>query len=525
LRNLLFASLAVLALASPSFAADKPPENAPNPTGHHDEGGAPSDTAKKSDTNNPAASAVETAQPRKRSIPLNGRTLNYTVTPGTLTIRNDDGDPIASVFYTAYTVDGPERTRPVTFLFNGGPGSSTMWLHMGSFGPLKIDASTPEMQRPAPFRFNPNPDTLLDKSDLVFIDAVTTGLSRTLGKAEPKDFFGVDQDLDAFTRAIQRYLTVYGRWDSPKFIIGESYGTLRAAGLANSLQDKGVQLNGVALVSSTLDIGLLFSTEDHTFVSILPTYAAAAWYHNRIANRPADLQGWLAQVRAFAEGPYALALRKGDNLPIAERDAIANQMAAYTGLSPQFIVRSKLRVNADRFRKELLRDQSRTIGRLDARFTGVDVDAAGEGPEFDPADASMSGAFVGALNNYLFHDLGFQTPLNYRPNNYAGIGGKWDWKHRAPGGAGPQLSANTAADLSVAMRQNPRLKVLSVNGLYDLATPFFGADYDIGHMGLEPAQRANITYRYYPSGHMVYIDPASARQLKADISAWYDAAR
>jgi carboxypeptidase C (cathepsin A) len=519
MRRVLLASLMTLALAAPAFAADKEDKA---PAGKHDEA---ADAAKKPDPDKAVASVVETAQPRKRSIPLNGATLNYTVTPGTLTIRNDDGDPIASVFYTAYTVDPAKggKARPVTFLFNGGPGSSSMWLHMGSFGPMKIDASTPQMERPAPFRLVANPDTILDKTDLVFIDAVTTGLSRPLGKAEPKDFFGVDADLDAFTRAIQRYLTVYSRWDSPKFLIGESYGTLRAAGLANSLAQKGVQLNGVTLMSTTLDIGLLFSAEDHTFIAILPTFAATAAYHNRLQNKPADLQAYLAEVRQFAQGPYSQALAKGDNLPDAERDAIARQVAAYTGLTPEFVIRNNLRVSADRFRKELLRDQRHTVGRLDGRFMGTDVDAGGEGPEYDPTDASISGAFVGALNDYLFRDLGYQTPLTYRPNNYAGLGGKWDWKHRIPGGG--QLSANTAVDLSQAMRENPRLKLLSLNGLYDMATPFFGAEYDIGHMQLDPAERANVTYKYYPSGHMIYIDPASARQIKADFVAFYDSAQ
>jgi carboxypeptidase C (cathepsin A) len=522
MRSILLASfLCVFALAGPVLAADEPPAGDAPRVGAREK---PAAEDKKPEPDTAQASAVETAQPKKRSIPLNGRTLAYTATPGTLTIRNDDGAPIASMFYTAYTVDQPKgaRSRPVAFLFNGGPGSSTMWLHMGSFGPMKVDASVPEMVRGAPFRLAPNPDTLLDKTDLVFIDAVTTGLSRPLGKAEPKDFFGVDQDLDAFTRAIQRYLTLYGRWDSPKFVIGESYGTLRAAGLAYALQQKGVQLNGVSLVSTVLNFGLLAGGLDQAYVGVTPTYAAAAWYHQRLANRPADLGGYLAEVREFARGPYALALSKGDAISPAEARAVANRLGAYTGLSPDFVLRNNLRVSPDRFRKELLRDQRRTVGRLDARFTGVDADAGGEGPEFDPTDAAISGAFIGALNDYLFRDLGYQTPLTYRPNNYAGIGGKWDWKHDSP--AGEQLSAGTEVDLGAAMRRNPRLKVLSVNGLYDMATPFFGAEYDLHHMQLEPAQQANITFTYYPAGHMMYIDPASAQQLKRDLEAWIDSA-
>ncbi len=521
MRTALTALLLSLAVSIPAFAADPPASPKTNEPG--------SEAAKKPDPDTASATAVETAQPKHRSIPLNGATLNYTVTPGTVTIRNDEGAPIASMFYTAYTVDQPKggKPRPVTFLFNGGPGSSTMWLHMGSFGPMKVDISKPEMVSGPPFRFGPNPDTLLDKSDLVFIDAPTTGLSRAIGKAEPKDFWGVDPDLNAFTMTIQRWLTINGRWDSPKFLIGESYGTLRAAGLSYSLQQKGVQLNGVVLVSTTLDIGLLFGSYDQGFVNIVPTYAAAAWRHNRLQNRNADLGAYLAEVRAFARGPYTVALQKGAAIPAAERDAVARQLAAYIGVSPDFVLRNNLRVGPDRFRKELLRDQRRTVGRLDARFTGVDTDAAGEGPEYDPTDASMSGAVIASLNDYLFRDLGYQTPLSYRPNNYAGIGGKWDWKHNAAdgGGNGPQVMADTSVDLAAAMRRNPKMKLLSINGLYDMATPFFGAEYDIDHMALEPDARANITWKYYPAGHMMYIDPESARALKTDISAFFDSAQ
>ena len=505
-------ALTATAAAAPVFAADEP---------------AKADVAKdaKADKDDAKASAVETAVPNHRSIPFRGETLAYTVTPGTLTIRNDEGEPIASVFYVAYTMDRSKdgAPRPVTFLYNGGPGSSTMWLHMGSFGPLKIDASQPAGLPAAPFRFMPNPDTLLDKSDLVFIDAVTTGLSRPLGKAQPKDFFGVDQDLDAFTRAIERYLTVYSRWNSPKFIIGESYGTLRTAGLANSLQAKGVQMNGVALMSTVLDIGALFDRHDIGFVNATPTYAAIAWYHNRLQNKPADLQAYLQEVRDYAAGPYAAALAKGDTLSPAERDAVAQKLGAYIGIAPQVLIQNNLRLDADRFRKELERDQRKTVGRLDGRFEGEDFDAGGAGTDFDPTDASMSGAFIGALNDYLFRDLGYKTDLTYRPNNYGGIAGGWDWRHRS--GGQRQIAANTSADLGDAMRRDPHLKLLSLNGLFDLATPFFGAEYDIKHMSLEPDREANITFKYYPSGHMIYIDPTSAAKLHDDIEAWMDSAR
>ena len=500
-----------LVLSAPAYAQDA--------------GDAPSKDAKaeapKPDKDVVKASVEEDEQPVRRSIPLRGKTLAYTVTPGHLTIRNDKGEPTASMFYTAYTVPSPGRARPVTFLFNGGPGSSSMWLHMGSFGPMKVDASQPETIPGPPFRYGPNPDTLLDITDLVFIDAPTTGLSREIGKAEPKDFFGVDPDLDAFTRTIQRYLTKYGRWNSPKFIIGESYGTTRAAGLSNSLANKGVQLNGIVLVSTILDLGL-FSGNDQTLINFLPTYAADAWYHGKIQPKP-DLMGFVAEAKAFAGGPYAAALQKGAAIGQDEKQSVAQQMARLTGLSTDYILRSNLRVPPNRFQRELLRDRHQIIGRIDSRFIGTEADAAGDSPTYDPQASAITGAFVGAFNDYLYRDLGYKTQLTFRPNNYGGIGNDWNFSHTAPDGQ--QFAANTSSDLAEAMRENPRLKILNVAGLYDLATPYFAAEYDLGHMALEPQLAANIRYTYYPAGHMMYIDPPSARQLKDDIAGFYATAQ
>jgi carboxypeptidase C (cathepsin A) len=476
--------------------------------------------AAKPDPDIAAAGVAEDAQPKKRSIPFHGHSLAYTVTPGTLTIRNDDGAPIASMFYTAYTMEPRGAPRPITFLFNGGPGSSTMWLHMGSFGPMKVDASTPETIAGPPFRYGANPDTLLDVSDLVFIDAPTTGLSRTLGKSEPKDFFGVDKDVDAFTRTIQRYLTKYGRWNSPKFIIGESYGTTRAAGLSKALSDKGVQLNGIVLVSTILNIGL-FSGDDQALIDFVPTYAADAWYHGKIQPKP-DLMSFVAEAKAFAGGPYAAALQKGGAISDEEKQSIAQQMARLTGLSTEYVLKSNLRVQPNRFQRELLRDRREVIGRIDSRFVGTEADAAGEAPSYDPQASAITGAFVGAFNDYLYRDLDYKTTLTFRPNNYAGIGNDWNFQHASPDGQ--QLSANLGSDLAQAMRENPRLKLLNVAGLYDLATPFFGAEYDVAHLALDPQIAGNIRYTYYPAGHMMYIDPGSARQLKVDLASFYASA-
>jgi carboxypeptidase C (cathepsin A) len=397
-----------------------------------------------------------------------------------------------------------------------------MWLHMGSFAPVKVDASRPETVAGPPFRYGANPDTLLDVTDLVFIDAPTTGLSRPLGKAEPKDFFGVDKDIDAFSRTIQRYLTKYGRWNSPKFIIGESYGTTRAAGLSTALLDRGVQLNGIAFVSTVFNFADFQG--DQSLVNFFPTLAANAWYHGKINPKP-DVRQFLADASAFAAGPYAAALQKGNALGADEKRSVAEQMSRFLGISTDYILRSNLRVADDRFRRELLRDRGQIIGRIDSRYVGTEADNAGASTSYDPQASAITGAFVGALNDYLFRDLGYKTELTYRPNNYAAIYGGpdgWNFTHKGPDG--DQQIADTSVDLANAMRQNPRMKVISVNGLYDLATPFGGADYEFRHLALEPQLQANIRYTYYEAGHMMYTDPASARQLKSDLAAFYASA-
>lgn len=498
---------------SPGFAADKPAVEAEKT---ENKGG---DAAE--------APVEEQAKPGRGSVTVAGKNIRYAVTPGTLTIRDDAGEPTASLFYTAYVADRAKgaRERPITFLFNGGPGSSSMWLHMGSFGPVRVDTSSTSATRPAPFSIGPNSESLIDKSDLVFIDAIGTGLSRPLGKAKGKDFWGVDPDIDAFASAIQRYLTINNRWNAPKFLLGESYGTLRAAGLVNTLQERGVQMNGVVLLSSILNYGIRNPGYDQIHITYLPSFAATAWYHNRLPNRPATLEPFLTEVREFARGPYMTALAKGDDLPDAERDAVAKQLAAYTGLPEAFIIQNRLRVDLGRFRKELMRGSSRTIGRLDSRFVGMDVDDSAADPEYDAADTALSGAYIGALNSYLFGTLGYKTDLSYRPNFYKEIAPAWDQRHRAPGGGGrPMPAADTALDLARAMRTNPHLKVLSLNGYYDMATPFSGAEYDLKHMQLDKTLQANISYRYYESGHMIYIHPESMTALRRDLVEFYDSA-
>jgi carboxypeptidase C (cathepsin A) len=396
---------------------------------------------------------------------------------------------------------------------------------MGSLGPMRVATDSPQPTHNAPFAMVANNDSLLDRSDLVFLDAVGAGFSRPLGDSKLSAFWGTDQDIDAFAHGIERYLTVNDRWNSPKFIFGESYGTTRSAGLSYRLQHDGVQLNGVILLSSILNYGRRDPGFDQELINYLPSYAAAAAFHNRLASAPADVPAFLREVREWARGPYALALAKGQDLDPAERAAIAQKMSAYTGLPTDFILASDLRVSPSRFRKTLLRDQRLTLGRYDTRFTGVDVDAAGETPEYDPSDTGISGAFVAAFHHYLQSELDYSTDLTYRPTYYS-AGTPWDFRHKSPDSRGPGDTnmADVALDLSAAMRQNPHLLLYSLNGIYDLATPFFGTEYDLGHMQLDPQLKGNVRFAYYPSGHMVYLNPQALTQMKADLARFYDEA-
>ncbi len=457
---------------------------------------------------------------------IEGKSLRYTATAGTLLIRDgEDEHPYGSIFYVAYTLDGADpNSRPVTFLYNGGPGSSTIWLHMGSVGPVRVETDSPKATGPAPYHLVPNQYSLLDKSDLVFIDAPLTGFSRAVGKGTPKDFTGVDQDLKAFDKFIVRWVTVNQRWNSPKYLFGESYGTTRSAGLSDALQNDGMPLNGVILLSSILNYYVMAPGLDIDYIGNLPSYAAIAWYYNKLQNKPADLKGFLNEVRAFARGEYAEALAQGDQLPPERFDAVAQKMAQYTGLSVQYVKEANLRVNAARFRKELLRDQGDILGRYDARFEGSDVDNAGEYPGYDPSDTGISGAFTAAFHDYLERELKYETTDTYRPMTE--IIRDWDWHHHPPGApergfGGTQQMPYVAGDLADALRKDPKLKVFSANGYFDLATPFFLTEMDLSHMMLAPELEKNVEFGYYPSGHMVYLNVEALKELKHDLEGFY----
>ncbi|MGE5243058.1 MAG: S10 family peptidase [Betaproteobacteria bacterium] len=461
-------------------------------------------------------------------LSVGGGVIPYTATAATIDLTNDKDELIGRMFYVAYTEDGVTDVtkRPVTFVFNGGPGSSTMWLHMGSFGPMRVHTTNAAATPPAPYAVAENAETLLDKSDLVFIDAMGTGYSRIVGKGEPKDFYGTDPDVESFAQFIQRYVGATDRWNSPKFLLGESYGTTRAAALLNALQTKGMAFDGAVLLSSYLNAyddfnGPPFAV-DLPYELYLPTMAAAAWHHDRVESKPADLAAFVEEARQFAIGDYARALAQGSHLSAADRDAIVAKLHRFTGMPEALIRNANLRISPDRFEKELLRSERRTIGRLDARFRGIDRDAAGESPDFDAADAAIGTAFVSALNGYMRTDLKYVRDDLYRPNNYAEIGRNWDDHHRVDGGRWDM--PDVAEDLRIAMSKNPYLKIFSANGYFDFATPFFETEYTLAHMGLEPSLEKNITFGYYQSGHMVYLNDEARRQMKSDLAKFYDQA-
>ena len=473
------------------------------------------------------------------SAQIGGRNIAYKATAGTLIIRDDKGKPDANVFYVAYTADGEKNStkRPVTFLYNGGPGSATIWLHMGSFAPVRIVTASPEATAPAPYELVANADSLLDKSDLVFVDAIGTGYSKGLPNEKDKEaakggsdkeanpdkrFWGTDQDIDAFGRFVTRYITVNNRWNSPKFLFGESYGTPRSAGLVKYLEDKGIACNGVILLSSILNYGARLPGLDNDFVGNLPTFGAIAWYHNKTPNKPATLEPFLTEVRDFARGEYAVALSKGQALGAAETDAVAEKLHKYTGLSVAYLKEANLRVSPSRFRKELLRDDRRTVGRYDGRFEGIDSDAAGENPESDASDTGIRGAFTAAFNDYLVRELHYSSDVAYNVSAPAIV--DWDWKHKVPGQQRPVPLPIMIGDLGAAMRANPHLKVLAANGWFDLATPFFATEYDLAHLDIDAKLRGNLSFTYYASGHMVYLNLDALKQFKADLVKFYDSA-
>jgi len=463
------------------------------------------------------ANIVEARSITLHSARIGGRTIAYKAVAGTLTIRDDEGKPSASMFYVAYIANRGDARRPLTFFYNGGPGSSSLWLHMGSFAPRRVLFNGTQASSNPPHRMVDNDYSLLPQSDLVFLDAINTGYSRPLGDKAPEAFLTADADIDAFSRGIERFLTVEDRWNSPKYLFGESYGTSRSAGVVSRLQKSGVQMNGLIQLGSILDISRPFGKGDRAFIADFPTYAVTAAYHGKAPRRD-DQAAFLQELRDWVEGPYARALAKGNQLDSATRQDIARQMAGYTGISAAFFVEHDLRVTGDQFRKKLLRERLQVVGELDGRFLG-DLSASGTAGDFDPSWSFVFRPMIAEWNEYVRNDLKFETALLYR-RAFPGAFGKFDFRRK-----------NTTAfgyygeDLADAMTENRNLKVYALNGIYDFSTVFYGADFDYRHLRIPAAAVPNIRYFYYPAGHMAYVDEPTLRTMARDISEIYSDAR
>jgi carboxypeptidase C (cathepsin A) len=530
---LLAAAFAASVLVSPSFASDD-------------------DTP----TTKPVATADKAAPPppadaiTQGTIDAGGQHIAYTAIAGAITVGATDGQdaqlgadgkpqpgsqlalnqpkdekdapPVARMFYVAYfKKDAKAEDRPVTFFYNGGPGSSTVWLHMGSLGPKHVVTSGDEHLPGAPYKLVDNAHSLLDVSDLVFIDMPGTGFGRLIGKDAEKAFWGVDEDANAFARFIARFITKYNRWNSPKFIFGESYGTTRSAVLSDILENgKSIDINGVILLSQIFN----FNTDidgpssnpgvDLPYELALPTYAATAVYHKKVAQQPASLDAFLKEVEEFAMGPYAHALAQGTDVSAEEKQQVAEKLHDYTGLPVAYWLKANLRVNGGEFEKTLQDDQDLTTGRLDTRFSGPSLNPLSESAEYDPQSSAISSAYVSLFNNYVRNDLKYGEGQTYLPEAlFNGV--EWDMKHR-----GNPIELNVAPDLAEALKTNPRLRVMVNGGYYDLATPFYAAVYEEKHLPIPQSLAKNIEYAWYESGHMVYVREESLKLLHDRVAAF-----
>ena len=474
------------------------------------------------DETKPAVKKKDKPPPKERTITtrhtvtIDGQKIPYTATAGTLFLRDAEDEPRAEVFYVAYTrdVDDP-ASRPVTFAFNGGPGSSAVWLHLGTLGPRRVEASDAGPSAPPPNRVVDNEHSILDVSDLVFIDPVGTGWSRTLGETKAAEFHTVKGDVTSVAEVIQRWTSRNGRWSSPRYIAGESYGTTRAASLAAHLCDHGMMVNGVALVSAALMFQtLIFETgNDLPYVLYLPGYAATAAFHGKLATDPGDLQAYLREVETFAVEEYAPALMLGASLPEARRDLLAERLGAMTGLDPALWRRAELRLDLGRFCRELLREEGEIIGRMDSRFRGL-LTADGDDPtERDPSFFFPYGPFTSAIQDYLRRELGFEEERNYEVISFS-VNEGWKWSDESAKRFG---YINAASDLRRAMVHNPYLSVLFASGIYDLATPYFASMHTARHLGREPSIRRNVRESFYDAGHMMYLHRPSRAKLRDDL--------
>ena len=539
LTSRLLLALALAACVTPAVAADPPQERKA-------EGGMEKAEKAEGHKFEPFKSESVTSN---GSVTVEGHAIAYEAVAGTLIVHPRGWDDVptdpgakggggeegaeknptaeASMFYVAYFKKDGGTQRPVTFLYNGGPGSATLWLHMGAFGPRRVVTSTDSHTPPAPYTLVNNAYSLLDASDLVFIDAPGTGFSRIAGKDKEKEFFGVDPDAYAFTQFITEFFTRYGRWNSPKYLFGESYGTPRSAVVARYLaSERSVDLNGVILLSQILNFDLSPDRPtgnpgiDLPYQTALPTYAATAWYHKKLPGAHPNLEALLAEVEQFALGDYAHALAAGSALDSKERAAIAARLHEYSGLPVDYILRADLRIDGGEFRQNLQADGAITTGRLDTRFSGPDIDPLSQRADYDPQSASIGSAYVAAFNDYARRELHYGQNQEFHPSIQTFR--TWNFAHQLPGQTGAPLSARQAAnvmpDLADAMKRDPNLKVQLDAGYFDLATPFFQGVYEMQHLPIPQSLVGNIEYRFYDSGHMVYAKESSLKQLHDNVA-------
>jgi carboxypeptidase C (cathepsin A) len=462
------------------------------------------------------------------TVKIGAQTISYRATAATILLKNEKEEPTALIYYTAYTRSDTKDAaqRPIAFVYNGGPGSASVWLHMGAFGPKRVVTANAEPTPPPPYQVADNAGSLLDKTDLVFIDPVGTGFSHAVGKAENKDFWGVDSDVKSLAELITIYVSRNDRWNSPKFLIGESYGTFRSAALSNYLQTHdGVYFNGIVLISSVLDLGTISFNpgDDQAYIFYLPSYAATAWYHKVLANRPDDVHSLIEEARQFAQTEYASALMKGSRLSASEKADLAKKISRYTGLPEDYLIKANLRVNLPQFMEELQRSRGLTTGRLDARFSGFTYDLLGEFANSDPQSDAITGAYTAAFNAYVRDELKFGQDKKYHTGSDE-AGNSWEWKHHAGDNFGFPGSPNVEGDLIQAMLTNPHLQIEVENGIYDLATPFFATEYTMEHLGLPEKLQKNIHLQYYDAGHMMYLHEEDLAKLKTNVAAFVDSA-
>jgi len=532
-------ALALPALLVAAPAAPNPPDKKSDSDAEKSEGGKFQPFKSESSTSN-------------GTVTIGGQSIAYQAIAGTLIVHPKDWDDVprdpkpertpgsgedgpdknptaeASMFYVAYFKNGG-GSRPVTFVYNGGPGSATVWLHMGAFGPRRIVTSTDAHTPAAPYSLINNASSLLDATDLVFIDAPGTGFSRIAGKDKEKAFFGVDQDAYAFAQFISQFLTKYGRWNSPKYLFGESYGTPRSAVLINQLEaDRSIDFNGVILLSQILNFDLSPDRPtgnpgiDLPYQTVLPTYAATAWYHKKLPGDHKDLESLLTEVEQFAMGDYGRALAAGSDLSPADKRAVAEKLHQYTGLPVEYILKADLRIDGGEFRQNLQDDVSLTTGRLDTRFSGPDIDPLSQRAEYDPQSTALGSAYVSAFNEYARKDLHYGDGREFKHSISAGR--DWSFVHQQPGqnqrfGSSRQGS-NVMPDLANAMKINPNLKIQLNAGYFDLATPFYQGIYEMHHLPIPANLHANIEYKFYDSGHMVYAKDSSLKLLHDNVAGF-----